>query len=68
MKKYQVITGWMKWEQDNTLRRHQLRVKNVKPSIDNKCPDRGAFVTLNTKKMRLQEGLFFLCSAGRAYL
>ncbi|MCO5559774.1 hypothetical protein L7F22_013378 [Adiantum nelumboides] len=55
MKKYQVLTGYIKWEHDVMMRRHQLRVKNMKPAVDNKCPDRGPFVTLNTKKMRLQE-------------
>lgn len=54
-KKYQVLTGYIKWEHDVTMRGHQLRVKNMKPAIDNKCPDRGPFVTLNTKKLRLQE-------------
>ena len=57
MKKYEVMTGYLKWEHDIKLRRHHLRIKNIKPAVDNKSPDRGPFLTLNAKRMRLQEGL-----------
>ncbi|KAH7297378.1 hypothetical protein KP509_26G067100 [Ceratopteris richardii] len=55
LKKYQVMTGYIKWEHDLMMRSHRIRIKNIKPAIDNKCPNRGPFKTLNTKKMRLQE-------------
>lgn len=57
MKKYEVMTAYLKWDRDIKLQRHQLRIKNIKPAIDNKSPDRGPFLSLNVKKMRLQEGL-----------
>ncbi|KAJ7554852.1 hypothetical protein O6H91_05G012300 [Diphasiastrum complanatum] len=54
-KKYIRRTGYIKWEDEQMLRRHQQRVRMMKPAIDNKSPNLTPFMALNKKRAQLEE-------------